>query len=150
MWWCNVETVVTEELKQTLNFSFSGQISKEIGQEVAENLIELSWWIGIFLMWDLMLFLLCHNPSWKLAKHGRMHKPGSEFLSSCPMVNLLLQHTDLEHFVEHLGLSSKTHIVLYFLGETWGSAGVTARAVMYSLDDDEGIFLGSLLKWQMF
>lgn len=43
MWWCNVETVVTEELKQTLNFSFSGQISKEIGQEVAENLIELSW-----------------------------------------------------------------------------------------------------------
>lgn len=46
----------------------------------------------------------------------------------------------------HLGLSSKTHTAAYFLGEMWGSAGVTARAVMCSLDDDEGIFLDSLLK----
>lgn len=63
------------------------------------------------------------------------------------MVKLLLQHTHLDHFVWHLGLSSKIHTVVCFLGEMWGSASVTARAFMCSLDDDdEGIFLDSLLK----
>lgn len=40
---CNVESVVTVELKQILKFIFSGQTSKEVVKEVAGNLMALNW-----------------------------------------------------------------------------------------------------------
>lgn len=40
---CKDCKVVTVELKQILNFILSGQTSKEIGKEVAGNLIGLNW-----------------------------------------------------------------------------------------------------------
>lgn len=43
MWLCNVETVVTVELKQIRDFILSGQAAKEIGKEIAGNLIGLKW-----------------------------------------------------------------------------------------------------------
>lgn len=54
-------------------------------------------------------------------------------------MKLILQYT----LCVALGFVKQNSCCSLFLG---GDMGVTARAVMCSLDDDEGIFSGSLLK----